>query len=235
MRAAVSAVAIVSVCGSAIGQVLIEQPQPVPPPASAERGQIPIATDGAPSLTEVSLFAVAPPEPREFQENDLITIIISERSKTDRKQDFKSSKDSTTGGEVANDVDWMGLLEFQVQPGSDSNGRSASFGVDVGNEFDGKAQFKRDDTVTARVTARVIEVKPNGTLLVEARTTVKTDRDEEVITLSGICRTEDVTDANTVMSNQMFDMMLNIQHPGDVKNGSEKGVITRVMDVLFNW
>ena len=233
MRAVISAAAIVAACGTVVGQVLIENPQP-PAPVPAEPGAIPIATDGAPSLGDVSLFAVQPPEPREFLENDLITIIISERSKTDRKGDFDSEKSSGVAGEVSNNVDWMGMLELTLASDPDDT-ESASFGVDLENEFEGNAKYKRDDTVTARVTARVIEVKPNGTLLVEARTTVKTDFEEEVITLSGVCRTEDVTDANTVQSNQMFDMMLDIQHNGDVRNGTEKGVVTRVMDVLFNW
>ena len=234
MKMGVSAAFVAGACGLAMGQVLIELPQPAAA-GPTRPGELPIATDGAPSLSEVSLFAVRPPEPRAFAENDLITIIISEKSKTDRTHDFKTDKKSTLGGEVGSSIDLGMLLQARLQQGRGPDDDLPVWEAALKQDFDAKSKFKRDDTVTARVTARVLEVKPNGTLLVEARTTVTTDYEEEVITLSGICRGEDITDANTVQSNQMFDLRLDIQHLGEVRKGSEKGVVTRVMDLIFNY
>jgi flagellar L-ring protein precursor FlgH len=234
MSKAIGMIAVLAACGAATGQVLFELPQPAAA-GPGRPGELPVATDGAPSLSEVSLFAVRPPEPRAFAENDLVTIIISERSKTDRKHDFDTEKSASLGGNVESTIDLLKLLELRLQQGRDSDDDLPVWDVSLDKDFEGKSQFKRDDTVTARVTARVVEVKPNGTLLVEARTTVTTDYEEEVITLAGVCRTEDITDANTVQSNQMFDLRLAIQHMGEVRKGSEKGVVTRVMDVIFNY
>jgi len=234
MKTCMVGVIVLGASGPALGQVLIEQPQPATT-GPGRPGEIPPATDGAPSLADVSLFAVVPPEPREFQENDLVTIIISEKSKTDRKHDFKSNKSSGLDGEVGSSIDLGMLLQARLQQGRGADSDLPVWEASLNKEFDAKTKYKRDDTVTARVTARVLEVKPNGTLLVEARTTVKTDYEEEVITLSGVCRTEDVTDANTVQSNQMFDLRLAIDHQGEVEKGSEKGVVTRVMDLIFNY
>jgi len=44
-----------------------------------------------------------------------------------------------------------------------------------------------------------------------------------------------VTFANTVMSNQMFDLRLDIQNTGDVRKDGQKGVIPRVIDTIFNF
>ena len=84
-------------------------------------------------------------------------------------------------------------------------------------------------------TARVLEVKPNGTLLLEARRSIKTDREEALVVISGICRPDDVTVSNTVQSNQMYDMRLDVQNTGDVKNTADKGLITRILEGMFNF
>jgi flagellar L-ring protein precursor FlgH len=81
----------------------------------------------------------------------------------------------------------------------------------------------------------VIEVKPNGTLVLESKTVVRSDNEEQVITLSGICRPDDISQTNTVQSSQMFGLDLNIQNAGDIKNTANKGVIPRVLDALFNF
>lgn len=224
---------VLLLAASSAGQSLYEQPQPAP---VVQRGEeAPAVTDGTASLADVSLFVVLPPEPRVFAEQDLVTIIISERTRASRSQETSEEKSMDLEASVTSTVDLLELLELRLSqgrgPGDDLPTVSGGFEKD----FEGEAEYERDDSVTARVTARVVEVKPNGTLLLEARTSVRTDNEEQVITLAGYCRSEDVTAFNTVQSNQMYDLNLSIENTGDVKDGSEKGLIPRVVDFLFNF
>lgn len=214
------------------------QPQPVLPavhPSPAARPPVLGAPrqDGPPSLNQVSLFAVEAPAPREFRENDLVTIIISERASLNRTQKNESDKSYSVSGSVVSFPDLMKLLELRLQNGDRQN--LANLDVDFDNEYEGEGKYRREDRLTARVTARVIEVKPNGTLVLESKTVVRSDNEEQVITLSGICRPDDISQTNTVQSSQMFGLDLNIQNAGDIKNTANKGVIPRVLDALFNF
>lgn len=234
MRLSVCAGVVCVAAGVGAGQVLYEAAN-----ASAsedEAGEV-MVVSAPPSIASVSLIAVEAPEPPSFLPNDLITIIISERSKTDREQTFDSKKQYDFGGSVETWVDMMSLLELRLEQGDRGTDGDdlARWALEHESRFKGDASYERDDTVTARVTARVIEVKPNGTLLLEARTTIRTDEEEQTITLAGLCRTDDVTDANTVQSNQMFDLRLDIQNDGDVRDGAEKGLIPKVLETLFNF
>lgn len=223
----------VSQGGSAEAESATSSTAPAPAQSASAVGPV-----RPPQLSEVSLIAVAPPEPPSFQPNDLITIIISERSQTQRDHTFDSKKQYDLGGEVTQWIDMGMLLQARLQQGNRGDGTSdplAKWAVSLDNKFKGDASYERDDSVTARVTARVVEVKPNGTLLLEARSTVQTDTDKTSIVLSGMCRTEDVTDANTVQSNQMFDLHLDIQNPGDTRNGAAKGLIPKMLETLFNY
>ena len=55
-------------------------------------------------------------------------------------------------------------------------------------DFKGTSTVERDDTFTGRITAEVVDVKPNGTLILQATETIKTDEEEQRVTLIGTCR-----------------------------------------------
>lgn len=211
------------------------QGQPVPAPVQVQpQVSVPVVQASGPvTVAQVSLLAVQPPEPRTFKENDLLTIIISERASLQRNQKIESDKSYDVGGKITTLPDWLKLLQLQLASGDTRP--LAEWSLDNDQQFEGEGKYKRDDKLTARVTARVLEVKPNGTLLVEARTQVTSDLEDQLIVLSGICRPEDITDQNTLQSSQLFDLRLNIQNTGDVKRSSNKGLIPRVVETIFNF
>jgi flagellar L-ring protein precursor FlgH len=106
---------------------------------------------------------------------------------------------------------------------------------DYENEFEGEAEYERKDAVDARVTARILEIKPNGSLLLEARTIVQTDEEIQTILLSGLARQDDVSGANTIYSNQLFNLQVNVQHEGEMRRTTKKGWIPRVLETIFNF
>jgi flagellar L-ring protein precursor FlgH len=81
----------------------------------------------------------------------------------------------------------------------------------------------------------VVDVKPNGTLALEARKHIENDDEKLTISLTGFCRPEDVAADNTVLSTQMFDLRVNKQHQGEVRNAQKKGLLTKLLDFVFNF
>ena len=183
-------------------------------------------------LKAVSLYAIEPPEPRVFRENDQITIIISERNKLERSQKLETEKNYQIDAAVQQFIDLSKMLEFRLDE-QEQEDELPVIGAGFSTETDNEGSYEREDTLTARVTARVVEVKPNGVLLIEARTTTITDDEVQTITLAGFCRQEDVTVANTVQSNQLYDLTLNVQHDGDVRKAAKKGLIPSFFDAIF--
>jgi len=200
--------------------------------AVAEIGP-PVAPDAGVALQEASLFVITPPEPRTFQENDLVTVIVSERSKADRSQTVETEKEYDIEGQLSNFLDLSELLKGRFVDDDDDN--FPQIGLDLKNEFKGEGDYERSDTITDRITARVVEVKPNGTLLLEARRMIKTDDEVQVATLSGVCRQLDITNRNTVQSNQLFDMTLIVENEGMIRKTTKPGFIKQAMDLLFNF
>lgn len=212
--------------------------QDIPGTAPAQAAPTPMHAPrrrGAPLvLADVSLYAIEAPPLREFAENDLVTIIISERSKTERNQKLDAKKEYDLDAKITAWIRLMELLEFRAVPDGKTEAELPAVGAELSSDFKGDGKYNREDKLTDRIQARVVEVKPNGTLLIEARRSIKTDEEVQEVVLSGLCRQDDVTDANTVQSNQLYDLRLNVQNSGEVKKAGEKGLIPRVLDGLFN-
>jgi flagellar L-ring protein precursor FlgH len=181
------------------------------------------------ALRDVSLFAIAPPEPREFVVHDLVQIIVRETSTAKSSQDLETKKESTYDGEI---TDWpmYGWADF-VYGGP--NAELPGVGVEFTKDFKGEGDYARKDDLSARITAEVIEVLPNGNLVLEARTFIKTDKEEQTMSVTGICRPDDITPLNTINSNQIHDLTVQKVHTGAIKEAADKGLFTQVLDFIF--
>ncbi len=214
-------------CGAMAGaQSLFVQPTPM----MVEGEEAP---DPAQALYGVSLYAIQPPEPRLFHENDLITILVVETASMKRDQKTTADKDYSLDTVRIYPPDLFNYLILNGNPAQVNP--LDPFSVNHGSEFEGDGKYERKDTVQTRVTARVLEVKPNGTLLLEARSTVQTDGEVQTFILSGLCRSEDVSPANTVQSSQIYNLTFEAHHEGMISDVNKKGVFTQALDLIFNF
>jgi len=189
--------------------------------------------EDAHALRARSMFAVAPTKPREFKPHDLVEIIVRETSRVESTQETETKKEYELDGKVSAwpDLSLRDLLNFQAYAGRSTG--LPTVGVDVKKEFEGEGDYKREDDFTARITAEVIEVLPNGNLVLEARTFIKTDEEESAIKVTGVCRPADVTPANTVLSNKIHDLKVVKEHKGQLKESNEKGLLAKLFDTIF--
>ncbi|MDZ4754107.1 MAG: flagellar basal body L-ring protein FlgH [Phycisphaerae bacterium] len=185
---------------------------------------------GGPGISG-GLTAVLDREPRTFKVHDLITILVSETSKA------KSTADAKTDKKYALDAGISQFINFDFTEWSDSLQLSGSdlpqFQVDGKKKFDAKGNIGRQDDFSAKITAEVVEVMPNGTILVEAFKHLNMDGEEQTIRLSGVCRPEDVDASNIVQSHRLANAAIEKLTKGQLKDATEKGLIARVLDTLF--
>lgn len=181
-------------------------------------------------LESVSFFAVPVPEPRTMKKHDLVTIIIRELS------EFTSDSTTETNKEFDMEAAIEDLVKLQVSPLQISPGGVGDEPLRVRmngtREFNGEGNVDRADTLIARITAEVIDVKPNGNLVLQARGYIKTDEEEAELVISGTCRAEDVNIDNTILSSQMYDQRIEKRHKGAVRDATKRGWFPRLLDLL---
>jgi len=179
-------------------------------------------------LQAVSYIAVPEPEPRVLRKHDLVTIIVREESKFSAQGTTDLKKQAALQAEIAEFIR-LQLDEAIIEPAT---------GLPVGVDLSGRRSFKgegtvdRSDKFTTRITAEIIDVKPNGTIVLQARSRTKIDEEEQIMILSGTCRAEDVTADNTVLSTQLFDQDVTKIHNGAVRDTTRRGWIPKLLDAL---
>ncbi|MCA9302869.1 MAG: flagellar basal body L-ring protein FlgH [Phycisphaerales bacterium] len=183
------------------------------------------------SVQQVSLVYVEPPEPRVIQQHDIVTIIIDETSSMTSSQKLETDKQSKGDAQLNSLINALALLELRIASSDISSVDLLDFNAK--RNYTGEGDYERKDKFTARITAQVLEVKPNGTLVLQAVKRITKDDEIQTLVLSGVVRSEDITEQNTILSSQMANLTLDLQNEGELKDTSEKGLLTKVLDTVF--
>jgi flagellar L-ring protein precursor FlgH len=183
-------------------------------------------------IEDVSLTFIPEPEVRTYQKHDIITIIIDEVSSQTSSQKLETEKESKSKVELNAVIDLLKLLELQVNTNPRFSNRTL-LDATAKREFTGEGDYERKDKFSASITATILEVKPNGSLVLEAQKRIQKDDEIQTLVIAGLARTEDITTQNTILSSQLANLSLAVENEGDLKKASEKGIITEFFDMLF--
>ncbi len=83
-------------------------------------------------------------------------------------------------------------------------------------ELAGTGSTSRNMTLNTTVSARVVDVTSNGTLVVEGTKNIGVNSEKQTITVRGFIRPEDVSQINTILSTQVADLQVKVNGKGVV-------------------
>ncbi len=154
-----------------------------------------------------------------FQVDDAIMVYIVEDTQADNNASTEERKSTELSGGVG------------VSTGTSNTNINGNIGTN--NNFRGSGRTTRNEKIRSRLSARVVEVQPNGNLLIEGKRTTKVNGEIQTITIRGIVRPVDVNSDNSVYSYNIMDLTLLIEGDGTVSKTQEPGLITRFLRILF--
>lgn len=203
-----------------------------PPPAPGSRDAA--VSPAVAALQAVSFTSSAPVQPRTYQVHDLITIIVREESS------FTSDGKTDLEKKASLDAKLLAWMKFQSKnPPLKSvpltNGTTPELKTEAERKFEGDGKINRRDTFIGRLTSEVIDIKPNGTMVLAAKKYIKTDDEEQYFELSGMCRLADVNADNTVLSTQLADLTVMKTHKGAVRDSTKRGILPWATDKINPW
>ena len=106
-------------------------------------------------------------------------------------------------------------------------------GASSGTQFKGSGATTRSGTLTATITARVIEVLPNGDLVLEGVREIDINGDRQIVVLTGVVRPRDVATSNVVLSPQIGQLRIRYFGRGLMKDNLKPGWLVRVLNKVF--
>jgi flagellar L-ring protein FlgH len=153
---------------------------------------------------------------------DVLTIVINEKQTVKNKEDTELGKSTSLDATLSN---------FDIFPNAfDPLPRVAG---STDKQFDGEAKYDKEGTFETRLSVLVIDVQPNGNLVVEGRRRIVVDREVKCIRVTGIVRPYDVTVANSIFSWQVANASIAYEGTGPLTRTTNRGFLGELLDFVW--
>lgn len=147
---------------------------------------------------------------------DTMTVKITENTSASVKSNAKSER----SGSINASVDGLSRL-----PGKSFLGMNVAASND--NNFEGKGEGANNNVFTGTMTATVIDVLPNGNLLVSGEKQLAIGHQTEYVRVSGVVNPSFVDSANTVDSSKIADARIEYKSAGYMSEAQMMGWMAR--------
>jgi flagellar L-ring protein precursor FlgH len=158
--------------------------------------------------------------------NDLVTINVIENINASGTADSAVGKKNN--GALA--VTKLFGVETKL-PGSMDPTNLVNGGVTT--DYKGGGSTSRTGALTATMTARVVEVMPNGDMVLEGVREIEINGDRQLVVLTGTVRRADLAPDNSVLSTRVGQMRIRYFGNGLIKDSLNPGWLVRFLNKIF--
>ena len=209
---ALAAVVLVASGCSGMQTRMAEPQQPRPP--VAERPETP--ANGSIYQTWQQPFLFEDIKARRL--GDILTVVLVERT--------QASKSASTSTSKGSEIDIQPPIIFG-EPILNNGNEILSADMQSDQAFDGEGDSSQRNQLDGSVTVVVVDVMPNGYLVVEGEKWIGINQGEEFIKVSGIVRPQDVRYDNSVLSTQLANANIAYRGKGALADSNTQGWLTR--------
>ncbi|MBF0516977.1 MAG: flagellar basal body L-ring protein FlgH [Nitrospirae bacterium] len=165
--------------------------------------------------------------------NDVLMINIVEKTKADSKEETTGDKQSNYSSQLTNFFN-VNAHSLGLYPSTTTVGTAANPQLNTTNndKFTGKGETKHEGTITATISAKVVEVLPNGNLVVDSRKEITVNYETQYIVMQGIIRPDDVDQSNSISSQKVADVKLFLVGDGFLQELQSPGWLGRLWGSL---
>lgn len=164
--------------------------------------------------------------PREIRIHDIITVVVNERSQVVSDAEMDRRKQSNINAEL---LEWVELNGTSLQLAPQYRGEPAVEAI-LNNQYRAQGNLEYRDAMKFYIAAEVVDIRPNGNLVLEAHRQVKFNNEVWDSSLTGIVRPQDVKPDNTVMSEDVAELLVNMRETGQVRDSYKRGWFMKFMD-----
>lgn len=156
---------------------------------------------------------------------DILTIQVQESNSV--------TKDNSTSTAKKSGVD-ASIASFLFGPGASGlltkGGQFPSLKLEGKSDFTGGGKINNTENMNTRIAVRVVDVLPNGNLVLEGNRQTSFAGETQDAILRGVVRGEDVAANNVVFSYNVANATIRFVSKGAITDSQKKGWFTRVWD-----
>lgn len=166
------------------------------------------------------LYQPLPPEAqRELKTEDSIIVLVDYRTAMNSDGQARSRKTANFNAAL---LDWIGFDGKDLFAAPQTRGDPTIAGS-LNSQFRAQTQLELEDSLTFRIAAKIVDIRPNGNLVIEAHRTVRNNDEVWQQSLTGIVGRQFVNPDRTVRSDAITDLYIDKREVGQVRDGYSPG------------
>lgn len=201
-------------CGSMRTPEVEVAPVPVPRPIAASATPAPPASAGA--IFQGQSYRPLFEDIRARNVGDLLTVSIQENTTARQRSNSSVNREGRIEGAIT-------AIPFVTSPALPR----ARIGASSNNDSSSKGESGSDNLFTGTITATVVEVLPNGNLLIVGEKQVGVSQTVDTLRFSGVVDPRTIRPGNSVPSTAIADVRVAFRGRGDLDRAATVGWLQR--------
>lgn len=201
---------------SALAGCAVTPPTIVQTPTTArpQPAAVPIAATGA--IFRSGAYRPMFEDRRARFVGDILTMTISERTSASKAAANSGSKTGSSDSSISGLFNSTRALAGRFNVSAESE-----------NEFEEKGATSSSNSFSGTIGVTVVEVLPNGYLVVAGEKQVALDKGTEFIRFSGVVNPDQITSGNNILSSQVADARVEYRTNSHIDKAEIMGILTR--------
>ena len=172
-------------------------------------------------------WTFVPPVPtRTLKLHDIVSIRVEEATTSLAFGNATSRKATSYDAVLKEWVRLVGLDTVKPAPQVDGDPRVQATSNEV---YRANSEMRTSESLTTNIAAEIVDIRPNGLVVLNATTTNIINDNTWRMTLTGTCRSQDIGPDNTVLSRHLIHKTINKQDQGHVRDGYSRGWLTKLV------
>lgn len=168
------------------------------------------------------------PDPRASHVGDIITVDITI---ADAAQISNTTTRTRNNSDAANLTNFFGLENTLAAATGADPSKLVNMGSSTANT--GAGSVNRSETINLTLAAIVTQLLPNGNMVISGHQQVKVNAEMRDLQISGVVRSEDITQDNTVNLDQVAEARISYGGQGQITDVQQPRLGSQLFDILM--
>jgi flagellar L-ring protein precursor FlgH len=171
-------------------------------------------------------------QPRANKKHDRVTITINESTSAKNEATTDTSKETS--------AKWSFTDLFKITKDKDgdviatalADSRKPNLDLSTEREHKGEGETESKNTAKTELSGEVVQVMPNGHLVVEAKSVITVNQEERSVVFTGRVDPKDLDAKNTIDSKFVMEKSVKFIGKGDISDAVKRGWLAKAFDFL---
>lgn len=159
---------------------------------------------------------------------DILTVRLEEQTDAEKESETTVSKNNNTS--IANPTIFGVQPQFSLPsqlPLNNTSNNNLAFGFGSETDFEGEGESEQNNLLSGNISVSVVEVLPNGNMIVRGEKVITINQGNEYIRLSGMISPRDIEADNSISSVRIADAQISYVGDGPTQDANVMGWLSR--------